>query len=129
MTATSQHLTKIDVRMREKGSVKMESDLHLARFHQAENSYIIYNTSEHLFQPYTQAFKPRICDQVVFWSKYMKNRCKNLNGILLFVCFVFFAISRAAPAAYGGPQARGLIGAVPAGLHHSHSSVGSKLRL
>ena len=31
-----------------------------------------------------------------------------------YICiyFVFFAISRAAPAAYGGSQARGLIGAI-----------------
>ena len=45
--------------------------------------------------------------------------------------FVFglFAISRAASAAYGGSQARGLIGAVAAGLHQSHSNVGSELRL
>ena len=45
--------------------------------------------------------------------------------------FVFglFAISRAASAAYGGSQARGLIGAVAAGLHQSYSNVGSELRL
>ena len=45
--------------------------------------------------------------------------------------FVFglFAISRAASAAYGGSQARGLIGAVAAGLHQSHSNSGSELCL
>ena len=43
--------------------------------------------------------------------------------------FCLFAISWVAPAAYGGSQARGAIRAVAAGLHHSHSSVGSKLRL
>ena len=37
-----------------------------------------------------------------------------------------FAISWAAPAAYGGSQARGLIGAVATHLHHSHSNAGSK---
>ena len=31
--------------------------------------------------------------------------------------------------AYGGSQARGLIGAAAAGLHQSHSSTGSELRL
>ena len=30
---------------------------------------------------------------------------------------------------YGDSQARGLIGAVAAGLHHSHSSTGSEQRL
>ena len=35
---------------------------------------------------------------------------------------LFFCLSRAAPAAYGRSQARGPIGAVAAGLHHSHSN-------
>ena len=43
--------------------------------------------------------------------------------------FFFFAFSRAAPEAYGGSQARGLIEAVAAGLRQSHSNVGSKPRL
>ena len=43
--------------------------------------------------------------------------------------FFFFVFSRAAPAAYGGSQARGLIGAVTASLHHSHSNLGSELCL
>ena len=50
---------------------------------------------------------------------------------LIFIYFSFgvFAFSRAAPAAYGGSQARGLIGAVAAGLHQSHSNAGSEPRL
>ena len=46
-------------------------------------------------------------------------------SVFFFVCFCFcfcfclFAISWATPTAYGGSQARGLIGAVAAGLHHS----------
>ena len=43
--------------------------------------------------------------------------------------FFFFAISWATPAAYGGSQARGLIGAVAAGLHQSHSNAGSEPHL
>ena len=39
------------------------------------------------------------------------------------------AISWAAPAAYGGSQARGRIGAVATGLRQSHSNVGSEPRL
>ena len=31
--------------------------------------------------------------------------------------------------AYGGSQARSLVGAAPAGLRHSHSNVGSELCL
>ena len=44
--------------------------------------------------------------------------------------FVFFFISwAAAPVSYEGSQARGPIGAVATGLHHSRSNVGSKLHL
>ena len=40
-----------------------------------------------------------------------------------------FAISRAAPIAYGGSQARGLIGAVAAGLHRASGSFFYKEKL
>ena len=56
----------------------------------------------------------------------------NFNFISLFLIltfFIFFAISRAAPAAYGGSQARGLIRAVVTGLHQSHSNSGSEPHL
>mgnify|MGYP007125349976 CR=1 FL=1 len=46
---------------------------------------------------------------------------------ILFYCL--FAFSRAAPVAYGGSEARGLIGAVAAGLHQSHSNARSKPHL
>ena len=46
-----------------------------------------------------------------------------------FLCVCLFAISWAAPAAYGGSQARGLIGAVATGLHQSHSNMGSEPHL
>ena len=42
------------------------------------------------------------------------------------VVVVVVAISWAAPAAYGGSQARGRIRAVAAGLCHSHSNARSK---
>ena len=47
---------------------------------------------------------------------------------MIFTCF-YFLLFRAAPAAYGGSQARGRMGAAATGLHHSHSHSGSKLRL
>ena len=40
--------------------------------------------------------------------------------------FFFFLLFRAIPEAYVGSQARGLIGATAAGLHHSHSNAGSE---
>jgi len=47
--------------------------------------------------------------------------------ILTFYFFIFY-LFRAAPVAYGVSQARGLIGAVAAGLHQSHSNEGSEKR-
>ena len=49
----------------------------------------------------------------------------------LFIYFCLFAISWAAPAVYGGSQARGQIGAIATGLRHthSHSNVGSEPHL
>ena len=38
--------------------------------------------------------------------------------------FFFFLLFRAAPEAYGSSQARGLIGAIAAGLHHSSQQHG-----
>jgi len=51
------------------------------------------------------------------------------NFTLFFVLFCLFAISWAAPAAYGGSQARDLIGAIATGLRQSHSNTGSEPRL
>ena len=45
-------------------------------------------------------------------------------GLCVCVC-----VFRAAPAAYGGSQFRGRIGAVAASLHHSHSNARSEPRL
>ena len=45
------------------------------------------------------------------------------------ILFFFFCLFRAAPGAYGSAQAGGLIEAVAAGLHHSHSNAGSELGL
>ena len=47
----------------------------------------------------------------------------NITQILFFS--FFFLLFRAAPVAPGSSQARGLIGAAAAGLHHSHSNAGS----
>ena len=43
--------------------------------------------------------------------------------------FLFLVFFRAAPTAYGGSQARGLIGAVTAGLRQSHSNARFELCL
>ena len=54
------------------------------------------------------------------------HKIKNIItfNILLFLGRGLFAISWAAPVAYGGSQARGLIGAVATSLCQSHSQCG-----
>ena len=52
-----------------------------------------------------------------------------LAKTFFFFFFVFLTFSRVAPTAYGGSQARGLIGTVATGPHHSHSNVGSESHL
>ena len=52
-----------------------------------------------------------------------------LFWFFFFFFFFFFLLLRAALSAYGGSQARGLIGAVAAGLRQSHSNAGSQPRL
>ena len=59
-----------------------------------------------------------------------RGRGKSLQSfvfsVCLFVClFCLFAISWAAPMAYGGAQARGGSGAIAASLRQSLSNVGS----
>ena len=62
------------------------------------------------------------------------NRMLSLKHSFLFFSFFFFffclfAISWDSPVAYGGSQARGLIRAVAASLHQSHSSTESEQSL
>ena len=55
--------------------------------------------------------------------------CKDLPSRSFFFLSFFFLLFGAALAACGGSQARGLIGAIAAGLHHSHSNMGSEPNL
>ena len=46
---------------------------------------------------------------------------------MLKILFLFvFCLFKATPVAYGGSQARGPMGAVAAGLQHSHTNAGSE---
>ena len=54
---------------------------------------------------------------------------KKFYHFFFFFFFCLFAISWAAPTAYGDSQARGLIGAVATSLHQSHSNAGSEPHL
>ena len=46
--------------------------------------------------------------------------------LFIYFFFVFLLFLWAVPKAYGGSQARGLIGAIATGLHHSQSNTGSE---
>ena len=46
--------------------------------------------------------------------------------LVLFMFYFYFLLFRATLAVYGGSQARGQIGDVATGLHHSHSNAGSE---
>ena len=60
------------------------------------------------------------CLKALVWS---------LTTHLIFLDFFIFCLFRAIPVAHGACQARSLIGTIAAGLHHSHSNVGSKPHL
>ena len=54
----------------------------------------------------------------------------HLNDMCVCIIYTFFFFFfRALLMAYRGSQARGRLGAVAAGLHHSHSSAGSEPHL
>ena len=63
-----------------------------------------------------------ICEKTIV---FLCTSNKQLENIYIYI----FCLFRAAPTAYGGSQVRGWIGAVTAGLCHSHSNAGSKLHL
>ena len=67
---------------------------------------------------------------VVILSQYkcVSHQVVHLQ-IYQILCYFILLLFRAAPAAYGGSQARGQIGAIAASLHHSHSNAESKARL
>ena len=64
-------------------------------------------------------------------DSHSKRRNIFICSLFLFCLFVFLFVFvfRAASEAYGSSQARGQIGGVTDVLHHSHSSMGSKLCL
>ena len=74
--------------------------------------------------------------ELMYWfCGHQELRLASNDNILSFLrCnlvffFFFWPFLGPLPVAYGGSQARGRIGAVAAGLHHSHSNAESKLHL
>jgi len=65
-------------------------------------------------------------NSIVFATFLYMHKYFKIKSICIFWSFFLF---RAAPKAYGGSQARGLIGAIAAGLYHSHNNARSEPRL
>ena len=68
------------------------------------------------------AWEPTYATGVVLKIKIKK---PSKFDYVLFVYLFIFVFSKAAPVAYVGSQARGLIGAVASSLRRSHSNSGS----
>ena len=66
---------------------------------------------------------------LIFWGTWETVNMASEVIVKVCVCVCVFAFSRAAPEAYGGSQARGIIGAVATSLCHSYSNSGSELHL
>ena len=67
-----------------------------------------------------KGIKSRGTGQSLWWGD-------ALQGVKTPIFYLFiFQPFRAAPAAYGGSQARGPIRATTASVHHSHSNAGSE---
>ena len=66
-------------------------------------------------------------EKTIIIKKIKKLFMKRLEGddVRHFYFILFFWLFRATPSAYESSQARGLIGATAAGLHHRHSNAGS----
>ena len=63
-------------------------------------------------------------------SENILHRSNHLQKFFfLKILFIYLCLFRAILMAHGGSQARGQIGAVAAGLHHSHSNTRFKLCL
>ena len=69
------------------------------------------------------------CFKLKFYQFNSSFQTCPLHVLFLVDFFFFFCIFRATPVAYEIYQARSQIEATAAGLHHSHSNVGSELCL
>jgi len=79
--------------------------------------------------PYIPTLITQLTQKLLAVSKVTEPVLRVQLLFFFFFFFGLFAFSRAAPAAYGGSQARGPIGAVATGLRQTHSNEGSQPRL
>ena len=61
------------------------------------------------------------------YSRFYPPGTTFINMQMNIILFIYlFLVFRATPVTYGSSLARGQVGAIPAGLHHSHTNEGSK---
>ena len=99
------------------------SHLHL-RFCFPARPLVFFSLLLRLDNIYPSSFK--FTGSFFYHPKLLLSSCE-IQLYFYFYFLSFLSFSRAAPAAYGGSQARGLIGAVATGLRHSNT--GSELHL
>ena len=71
----------------------------------------------------------QICFNSLYSDSFYKHVYSFFLSFFLFFFFLSFDFLGLHPRAYGGFLAKGRIGAVAAGLHHSHSNARAKLLL
>ena len=79
-----------------------------------------YTKLPHSFYFFVQSYHVWICHNLSHQSQ------TGVYQIVLLLLLLLFLLFRATLEAYGGSQARGLIRAIDAGLHHSHSKARSE---
>ena len=93
--------------------------------------YFITSIPKQTYRPMEQnrepRNKPRHLWSINLWQRRQEYKIIKLQSFFFF--FHLFAISWAAPMAYGGSQARDRIGAVAASLRQSHNNEGFEPRL
>ena len=74
-------------------------------------------------------FCKEVKERQITMNKFADDKSTDVVTVVFFVCFVFFCLFFVflvllgpLSSAYEGSQARGLIGAIAAGLRHSHSN-------
>ena len=91
--------------------------------------------SQCILEPITEISVYQKYEDVRQWTTWLHQlalfflKKVTFSFFLIFNFLSFFVLSRAAPVAHGGSQARSLIGAVATSLRNSHSNAGSKPHL
>ena len=83
-------------------------------------------TTDHDGEAMVTTFTNNQPAQLLKLQRVWVRRCSGAAASSVLSFFLAFCLFRAVPEACGGSQASSRIGAVAAGLHHSHSNAGSE---